>query len=159
MDMLLVTQYFDTMKEIGASSKSSSVFIPHGPGAVEDISSQIQEGLLLAHATQDQMNIQAFDSLTLMKILIFRILVQFIQQYSSKTETIIRSFFHMMKYHHSRKWPVGGKHRILWHIIASNMLDQKVHPPFSLVSFVFERKPLSYLFMKLDHLTGILTQS
>jgi hypothetical protein len=31
--MVLVTQYFDTMKEIGASSKSSSVFIPHGPGA------------------------------------------------------------------------------------------------------------------------------
>ncbi|KAH9322582.1 hypothetical protein KI387_017221, partial [Taxus chinensis] len=31
MDMVLVTQYFDTMKEIGASSKSTSVFIPHGP--------------------------------------------------------------------------------------------------------------------------------
>nr|GMC62145.1 hypersensitive-induced response protein 2 [Ipomoea batatas] len=48
MDMVLVTQYFDTMKEIGSSSKSSSVFIPHGPGAVKDISSQIREGLLQA---------------------------------------------------------------------------------------------------------------
>ncbi|KAK1312740.1 Hypersensitive-induced response protein 1 [Acorus calamus] len=48
MDMVLVTQYFDTMKEIGASSKSSSVFIPHGPGAVRDISSQIRDGLLQA---------------------------------------------------------------------------------------------------------------
>nr|CAD1833912.1 unnamed protein product [Ananas comosus var. bracteatus] len=28
MDMILVTQYFDTMREIGASSKSNSVFIP-----------------------------------------------------------------------------------------------------------------------------------
>ena len=37
MDMVLVTQYFDTMKEIGASSKSSSVFIPHGPRAVKDV--------------------------------------------------------------------------------------------------------------------------
>ncbi|KAJ8632878.1 hypothetical protein MRB53_026214 [Persea americana] len=46
MDMVLVTQYFDTMKEIGASSKSSSVFIPHGPGAVRDIVSQIRDGLL-----------------------------------------------------------------------------------------------------------------
>lgn len=46
MDMVLVTQYFDTMKEIGASSKSSSVFIPHGPGAVRDIASQIRDGLL-----------------------------------------------------------------------------------------------------------------
>ncbi|XP_071709886.1 hypersensitive-induced response protein 1-like [Rutidosis leptorrhynchoides] len=48
MDMVLVTQYFDTMKDIGASSKSSAVFIPHGPGAVKDIASQIREGLLQA---------------------------------------------------------------------------------------------------------------
>ncbi|EXB30114.1 Hypersensitive-induced response protein 1 [Morus notabilis] len=50
MDMVLVTQYFDTMKDIGASSKSSSVFIPHGPGAVKDIASQIREGLLQGNA-------------------------------------------------------------------------------------------------------------
>ncbi|KAM0929014.1 hypothetical protein ACQ4PT_001859 [Festuca glaucescens] len=49
MDMVLVTQYFDTMKEIGASSKSSSVFIPHGPGAVKDVASQIRDGLLQAN--------------------------------------------------------------------------------------------------------------
>ncbi|KAL5725026.1 HIR complex subunit [Ranunculus cassubicifolius] len=46
MDMVLVTQYFDTMKEIGASSKSSAVFIPHGPGAVHDVATQIRNGLL-----------------------------------------------------------------------------------------------------------------
>lgn len=46
MDMVLITQYFDTMKEIGASSKSSAVFIPHGPGAVRDIATQIRDGLL-----------------------------------------------------------------------------------------------------------------
>ncbi|KAJ4959725.1 hypothetical protein NE237_019635 [Protea cynaroides] len=46
MDMVLVTQYFDTMKEIGASSKSSAVFIPHGPGAVRDVAAQIRDGLL-----------------------------------------------------------------------------------------------------------------
>jgi len=51
MDMVLVTQYFDTMKEIGASSKSSSVFIPHGPGAVRDIATQIRDGLLQANTT------------------------------------------------------------------------------------------------------------
>ncbi|KAL7093021.1 hypothetical protein ACP275_11G017500 [Erythranthe tilingii] len=50
MDMVLVTQYFDTMKEIGASSKSSAVFIPHGPGAVKDIATQIREGLLQGSA-------------------------------------------------------------------------------------------------------------
>ncbi|KAH0646259.1 hypothetical protein KY285_016191 [Solanum tuberosum] len=52
MDMVLVTQYFDTMKEIGASSKSSAVFIPHGPGAVKDVASQIREGLLQAESIQ-----------------------------------------------------------------------------------------------------------
>ncbi|KAK4779110.1 hypothetical protein SAY86_006638, partial [Trapa natans] len=48
MDMVLVTQYFDTMKEIGAASKSSSVFIPHGPGAIRDVATQIREGLFHA---------------------------------------------------------------------------------------------------------------
>ncbi|XVF60472.1 hypothetical protein PTKIN_Ptkin08bG0049800 [Pterospermum kingtungense] len=52
MDLVLVTHYFDTMKEIGASSRSSSVFMPHEPGAVKDISSQIQEGLQQAQPTQ-----------------------------------------------------------------------------------------------------------
>ncbi|XP_010242360.1 PREDICTED: hypersensitive-induced response protein 1-like isoform X1 [Nelumbo nucifera] len=52
MDMVLVTQYFDTMKEIGAASKSSAVFIPHGPGAVRDIATQIRDGLLQASSHQ-----------------------------------------------------------------------------------------------------------
>jgi regulator of protease activity HflC (stomatin/prohibitin superfamily) len=46
MDMVLVTQYFDTMKEIGAHSKNSTVFIPHGPGAARDVADQIRNGLL-----------------------------------------------------------------------------------------------------------------
>ncbi|KAI7755911.1 hypothetical protein M8C21_028655, partial [Ambrosia artemisiifolia] len=50
MDMVLVTQYFDTMKEIGAASKSSAVFIPHGPGAVRDVATQIRDGLLQGSA-------------------------------------------------------------------------------------------------------------
>ncbi|RWV91443.1 hypothetical protein GW17_00046270 [Ensete ventricosum] len=52
LDMVLITQYFDTMKEIGASSKSSSVFIPHGPGAVRDIAAQVRDGLLQAAPLQ-----------------------------------------------------------------------------------------------------------
>jgi len=53
MDMVLVTQYFDTLKEIGASSKSNSVFIPHGPGAVRDIASQIRDGLLQGNSAAE----------------------------------------------------------------------------------------------------------
>uniref|UniRef100_A0A5B6YNF3 Band 7 domain-containing protein n=1 Tax=Davidia involucrata TaxID=16924 RepID=A0A5B6YNF3_DAVIN len=52
LDMVLITQYFDTMKEIGSASKSSAVFIPHGPGAVRDIAKQIRDGLLQASAQQ-----------------------------------------------------------------------------------------------------------
>ncbi|KAF6147177.1 hypothetical protein GIB67_003945 [Kingdonia uniflora] len=46
MDMVLVTQYFDTMKENGTSSKNSVVFIPYGPGVVHDVAAQICDGLL-----------------------------------------------------------------------------------------------------------------
>lgn len=52
MDMILVTQYFDTMREIGSSSKSTSVFIPHGPGAVKDVAAQIRDGLLQGNMTR-----------------------------------------------------------------------------------------------------------
>ncbi|CAK9203381.1 unnamed protein product [Sphagnum jensenii] len=46
MDMVLVTQYFDTLKEIGSNSRNTAVFIPHGPGAVRDVAEQIRNGLL-----------------------------------------------------------------------------------------------------------------
>lgn len=52
MDLVLVTQYFDTMKEIGAASKASAVFLPHGPGAVADIVNQIRDGFLQASTQQ-----------------------------------------------------------------------------------------------------------
>ncbi|VVB04536.1 unnamed protein product [Arabis nemorensis] len=37
---------FDTLKEIIASSKSNSMFIPHSPGILKDIASHIRDGLL-----------------------------------------------------------------------------------------------------------------
>ncbi|CAI7841180.1 unnamed protein product [Closterium sp. NIES-54] len=42
LDMVMLTQYFDTMRDIGANNKSSTIFIPHGPGNVGDISAQIR---------------------------------------------------------------------------------------------------------------------
>jgi hypothetical protein len=36
MDLLLVTQYFDMLKEVGGKAKTgSTIFIPHGPHAVK----------------------------------------------------------------------------------------------------------------------------
>ncbi|KAK4363430.1 hypothetical protein RND71_018671 [Anisodus tanguticus] len=50
MDLLMITQYFDTIKDLGNSSKNTTVFIPHGPGHVRDIGDQIRNGLMEAAA-------------------------------------------------------------------------------------------------------------
>ena len=37
MDLLLVTQYFDMMKDIGGNSRSNAVFMNHSPGALSPL--------------------------------------------------------------------------------------------------------------------------
>jgi len=49
-ELLLITQYFETLRDIGASSKAQTVFIPHGVGGVADIASQIRNGVMQAAA-------------------------------------------------------------------------------------------------------------
>lgn len=46
MRMVLMTQYLDTMKEIGAAGNSNIVFMPHTPGALADLTSQITSALM-----------------------------------------------------------------------------------------------------------------
>merc|ERR1712054_482236 len=53
-ELLLVTQYFETLRDIGAQSKAQTVFIPSGPGGVTDIASQIRNGVLQASAAPSQ---------------------------------------------------------------------------------------------------------
>jgi len=48
MDMVLMIQYIDTLKEIGGSSKSNVVFVPNTPGNVKDLASHIQETVFAA---------------------------------------------------------------------------------------------------------------
>jgi regulator of protease activity HflC (stomatin/prohibitin superfamily) len=48
MDMVLMIQYIDTLKEIGAGSKSNVIFVPHSPGNVSDLSAQIRETVFAA---------------------------------------------------------------------------------------------------------------
>ncbi|KAI4351894.1 hypothetical protein L6164_006198 [Bauhinia variegata] len=52
MDLIMITQYFDTIKDLGNSSKNTTVFIPHGPGHVRDVSEQIRNGLMEAASAQ-----------------------------------------------------------------------------------------------------------
>lgn len=57
MDMVLLIQYIDTLKEIGSSSKSNVVFIPHSPGHVSDLSAQIRETIFSAQKISDENNV------------------------------------------------------------------------------------------------------
>ncbi|KAI3411262.1 PHB domain-containing protein, partial [Psidium guajava] len=52
MDLIMITQYFDTIKDLGNSSNNTTVFIPHGPGHVRDIGDQIRNGLMEAASAQ-----------------------------------------------------------------------------------------------------------
>lgn len=49
MNLVLMTQYFDTLKEIGLSSKSNTILIPHSPGGMGDISDQMRSAIITAN--------------------------------------------------------------------------------------------------------------
>jgi regulator of protease activity HflC (stomatin/prohibitin superfamily) len=51
MNLVLMTQYFDTLKDIGASSNSNSILVPHSPGALSDLSDQIRDAIITANET------------------------------------------------------------------------------------------------------------
>jgi hypothetical protein len=46
MQLVLVTQYFDTLKSIGESDKTNTLFLSHSPGSVKEVSDQILESML-----------------------------------------------------------------------------------------------------------------
>merc|ERR1712083_337219 len=58
-ELLLITQYFETLRDIGAQSRAQTVFIPSGPGGVSDIASQIRNGVLQAAAAPTQSSMRA----------------------------------------------------------------------------------------------------
>ncbi|MGA8042174.1 MAG: SPFH domain-containing protein [Terracidiphilus sp.] len=48
MQLVLITQYFDTLKSIGESDKTNTLFLAHSPGSVKEVSDQILESMLIA---------------------------------------------------------------------------------------------------------------
>jgi regulator of protease activity HflC (stomatin/prohibitin superfamily) len=48
MNLVLMTQYFDMLKEIGASNRSTSILIPHSPGNLANLQEQIRSAMLEA---------------------------------------------------------------------------------------------------------------
>ncbi|HWB81859.1 MAG TPA: SPFH domain-containing protein [Nannocystaceae bacterium] len=49
MNLVLMTQYFDTLKEIGATSPTNTILIPHSPGALADISAQLRDAMITSN--------------------------------------------------------------------------------------------------------------
>lgn len=52
MQLVLITQYFDTLKSIGENDKSNTLFLSHSPGAVQDISSQILQSMIASNQSK-----------------------------------------------------------------------------------------------------------
>jgi regulator of protease activity HflC (stomatin/prohibitin superfamily) len=48
MQLVMVTQYFDTLKSIGESDKTNTLFLSHSPGSVKEVSEQIMESMVIA---------------------------------------------------------------------------------------------------------------
>jgi regulator of protease activity HflC (stomatin/prohibitin superfamily) len=54
MNLVLMTQYFDMLKEIGASSRSNAILIPHSPGNLTTLTEQMRNAMIEAdHAGRD----------------------------------------------------------------------------------------------------------
>src|SRR3984885_7351552 len=49
LNLVLLTQYFDTMKEIGVSSGSKVILMPHSPGGMTDIAEQLRGAIIAAN--------------------------------------------------------------------------------------------------------------
>ena len=49
MNLVLMTQYFDTLKEIGASSRTNAILIPHSPGNLSSLTDQIRNAMIEAN--------------------------------------------------------------------------------------------------------------
>jgi len=45
MDLLLLTQYFDMVKDVGAKSSGSTMFLPHGPSSVTQLRQDLAKNL------------------------------------------------------------------------------------------------------------------
>lgn len=48
MKLVLMTQYFDALKDIGASSQTNTILIPHSPGSLSDLDTQMRNAMIVA---------------------------------------------------------------------------------------------------------------
>jgi regulator of protease activity HflC (stomatin/prohibitin superfamily) len=48
MNLVLMTQYFDTIKELGMTSHTNTILLPHSPGGMADLASQMRNAMITA---------------------------------------------------------------------------------------------------------------
>lgn len=53
MQFVLLTQYFDTLNNIGQNGKNTSILIPHSPSAMQDFQQQIVNGTLIGKKLEE----------------------------------------------------------------------------------------------------------
>ena len=46
MSLVMMTQFFDTLKDIGANARTNTLFVPHSPGGMSDIYRQLLTGIM-----------------------------------------------------------------------------------------------------------------
>jgi len=50
MHLMMVTQYLDMLKDVGSNPAATTLFVPHGVGAVSDMQEQVRNGMMQAQA-------------------------------------------------------------------------------------------------------------
>lgn len=53
MQLVLMTQYFDTLKDIGAHNRASTIMIPHTPDAIHSLSEQLRSSIMTGNVVSD----------------------------------------------------------------------------------------------------------
>ena len=54
LNMILLTQYFDTIKDLGQSSKNNTIMIPHSPGALNNIIQQVTNAIITGNQASNR---------------------------------------------------------------------------------------------------------
>jgi regulator of protease activity HflC (stomatin/prohibitin superfamily) len=62
LNLVMVTQYFDTIKDLGSSSNNNTILIPHSPSSVGDIMEQIRTTMITANQVGAAHNKQVSNS-------------------------------------------------------------------------------------------------
>ena len=50
MTTILITQYLDTLKEIGVQKGGSTIYLPHSPAGFFDMAASVREGIITSQA-------------------------------------------------------------------------------------------------------------